>query len=133
MPFCTFCGNQISDAAPACPKCGHPAGVGITGRPVGRRTEGLAVASLALGIGGFTVCPLICSIIAVILGTQARRRIHQDPTLEGDAMARAGIILGWVGIGVVGLAILAFVLVAIFAPDTFHPGQNIHVMQSPTV
>jgi hypothetical protein len=79
-----------------------------------RRTDGQAIASLVLGIAGFTVCPLICSIIAVVLGSQARQRIADDPTLEGDGMAKAGVILGWIGIGLAALGIVAWVLAAVF-------------------
>jgi len=73
-----------------------------------RRTEGLAVASLVLGIGGFVVCPLICSVLAVIFGLQAKTKIRQDPSLQGEGMAQAGFILG-----IIGLAIGAIVLVII--------------------
>ena len=105
MPFCANCGAEVSDQAPACPKCGHPrAGVGV------RRTEGTAVASLILGILGITACPLILSIVAVILGSQARAKIRNDPTLDGDNLARAGVILGWVGIGMAALGLIIAVL-----------------------
>jgi hypothetical protein len=73
-----------------------------------RRTEGLAVASLVLGIAGFVVCPLVCSVLAIIFGLQAKTKIRQDPSLQGEGMAQAGFILG-----IVGLAIGAIVLIII--------------------
>ena len=73
-----------------------------------RKTEGLAVASLVLGIAGFVVCPLICSVLAIIFGLQAKTKIRQDPSLQGEGMAQAGFILG-----IIGLAIGAIVLVII--------------------
>ena len=73
-----------------------------------RRTEGLAVASLVLGIAGFVVCPLICSVLAIIFGQQAKNKIRQDPSLQGAGMAQAGFILGIIGValGVIGLLII---------------------------
>jgi hypothetical protein len=73
-----------------------------------RRTSGLAIASLLLGIGGLTILPLLGSIVAIILGYMARAEIRQRPAeLEGHGMALAGIILGWIA---VGLAILGLVI-----------------------
>jgi hypothetical protein len=66
--------------------------------------------SLILGIAGLVVCPLIPSIIAIIIGNQAQERLRLDPTLEGESLARAGIILGWVGVGIAGLGLLAALL-----------------------
>jgi len=109
VAFCANCGSEVSDQAPVCPKCGHPRTAPRTGR-----TEGSAVAALILGILGITTCPLILSIPAVIVGNQARAKIRLDPTLEGDSLARAGVVLGWVGIGLatVGIAIGILALVA---------------------
>ncbi len=107
MAFCANCGSELSEEARACPKCGHPRAAVIT-----TRTEGTAVVALVLGILGITTCPLILSIPAVIVGSGARTRIRSDPTLEGESLARAGVILGWVGIGLaavgIAFAILAF-------------------------
>lgn len=109
MPFCTNCGTQMADTAQACPQCGHPGPRPQGGVAGARRTEGTAVASLVLGIAGLVVCPLICSILAVIFGSQAQGRIRADPSLEGEGMAKAGSILGWVGIGLTAIGIVVFV------------------------
>ncbi len=72
-------------------------------------TSGLAVASLVLGIGGLTILPLLGSIAAIILGYMARSEIRRNPhRLSGDGMALAGIVLGWIS---VGLAILGLLVV----------------------
>jgi hypothetical protein len=82
------------------------------GAPYGaRRTEGLAVASLVLGIAGFVVCPLICSVLAIVFGTQAKNKIRLDPSLQGEGMAQAGFILGIVGLAV-GVVLLVIVIFA---------------------
>lgn len=68
--------------------------------------DGNAVASLILGILGITVIPLICSILAVILGRASIRDAHKRGERR-SAMATAGVILGWIGVAVpVVLAIL---------------------------
>jgi hypothetical protein len=109
MAFCTNCGHEISAAAPTCPNCGQPqTGPGIRTK----RPEPLAVISLCLGVAGFVLCPLIAHIAAVITGYQARKVFTADPEKEGAGMAKAGIVLGWVG---VALSILAIALLAAFA------------------
>jgi hypothetical protein len=111
MAYCTYCGKEVSDAAPACPNCGHPRRVeGAPGSKPARPVEGTAVASLCLGIAGFVACPLICHILAIVFGNQARQKIRADPTLDGEAMAKAGIIMGWIGVGLAVLAIVAVIL-----------------------
>ncbi len=109
MAFCTHCGGEVADGAAACANCGHPQ---LT-TPV-KRTEGTAIASLILGIAGFVVCPLVPSIVAIILGTQARAKIRSDPMLDGDGMAKAGVILGWIGVGIAVLAAVAIILALVF-------------------
>jgi hypothetical protein len=70
-------------------------------------TSGLAIASLLLGIGGLTIVPLLGSILAVILGYMARKEIRQRPhEITGDGLAVAGIVLGWIAIGLSVLGLL---------------------------
>ena len=78
--------------------------------PVYPHTSGLAVASLVLGIIGWVPCG-IGSVVAIVLGFVARTQIRSSNGSEsGDGMARAGIILGFAGIG---LWITYFVVYAI--------------------
>jgi len=70
-------------------------------------TSGLAVASLLLGIGGLTILPLLGSIAAIILGYMARSEIRRSPDrVGGEGVATAGIVLGWISVGVAVLGIL---------------------------
>jgi hypothetical protein len=72
-------------------------------------TSGLAIASLVLGIGGVTILPLLGSIIAIVLGYMARSDIRKRPgEVSGDGVALAGIVLGWIS---VGLAVLGLIFV----------------------
>lgn len=75
-------------------------------------THVLAITSLVLAILGLVpVLPFVGSIGAIITGVIARREIQARPELHaGDGLARAGIILGWVGIALIFLACLALVL-----------------------
>jgi len=64
------------------------------------QTSGMAIASLVMGIAGWTVLPLIGSVLAIIFGYMARNEIRQRPDeLEGDGLALAGLVLGWIAVG----------------------------------
>src|SRR5438105_15428189 len=76
------------------------------------RTEGLAVASLVLGIAGIVVCPIVCSVLAIIFGLQAKTKIRQDPSLQGDGMAQAGFILGIIGLVLYGILLIVGIILA---------------------
>ena len=70
-------------------------------------TSGLAVASLVLGIGGLTILPLLGSILAIIFGYMARKDIRSRPgELSGDGLALAGIVMGWIAVGLSVLGLL---------------------------
>ena len=84
------------------------------------RTDSQAIAALILGIAGLVFCPLIPSVIAIIVGNQARMRIADDPTIRGDEIARAGVILGWVGVSIVLAGIVFAVAGFAFSFGWFH-------------
>ena len=72
------------------------------------QTSGMAIASLVMGIAGWTLFPLLGSILAIVFGYAARREIRQRPDqLTGDGMAIAGLVLGWL---MVGLSILGLIV-----------------------
>jgi hypothetical protein len=92
--------------------------------PVPRQsaTNSLAVASLVCGIGQL-VAFFPAGIAAIILGHKARRQIRATGE-QGDGMARAGLILGYVG--TVGLLLLALLIVAGLAVTfTRHAGTPV--------
>ena len=76
----------------------------------GRRTSGPAIASLVLGIVGVTVFPLIPSILALVFASRARDEMRADPTVTGEGLATAGVILGWIGVALSVLGLLFFVV-----------------------
>jgi hypothetical protein len=85
--------------------------------PYRQNTHPLAVVSLVLSILGLMpVLPLVGPIAAIVTGVIARREIRSKPDqLTGDGIAKAGIILGVIGLVFVLLAVLALLL---FLPVT---------------
>jgi hypothetical protein len=61
---------------------------------VNTRTDGLAIASLILSLSSLILGPL-GSIPGIICGHIARSRVRRDPSLSGDGLAVAGLIVGY--------------------------------------
>lgn len=79
------------------------------------RDSGKATASLVLGVCGLAgllaCCPLIMPILAVVLGGQAQREIREsNGWVRGEGQAKAGVILGWIGIALSVLLIVGIIL-----------------------
>ncbi len=76
------------------------------------RTSTLAVVSLIFGILCWIGLPFIGAIVAVICGHSARGEIRRAPPgmIEGDGMAVAGLILGWIHLALCIVAVFAFLL-----------------------
>ena len=81
---------------------GHP---GYGGPIQTVKTSGLAVASLVLGILWLY---WVGSVLAVVFGYMAKQQIDQSHGAQtGRGMAIAGIVLGWIGLGLLVIAIIA--------------------------
>jgi len=63
-----------------------------------------------LGIAGLVVFPLVPSILAIALGRSAKRDMQQRPSLSGEGLATAGIVLGWIGVALVVLGVVLLVM-----------------------
>lgn len=75
----------------------------------------LAIVSLVSGILGFTFIPLIGAIVALITGYMARGETRAvPPRASGDGMATAGIIMGWIQVGLLVVGICCFAAWFIF-------------------
>ncbi|MDR0431802.1 MAG: DUF4190 domain-containing protein [Bifidobacteriaceae bacterium] len=80
---------------------------------------------MVLGIVGLTVLPLIASIIAVVLGNKGKRAADEGRATN-RGMATAGVITGWIGIGLGILGLVCFILLVTFAasnPDVWNTDQ----------
>ncbi len=81
-------------------------GVGGPAGP-GTRTNGLAVASLVLGIVGILLCVVFIPwILAIVFGIIAIRQCNEDPTYTGKGMAVAGLVLGLISAAIIALVFL---------------------------
>ena len=74
-------------------------------------SSGKATAALIMGILGLIVCPLVCSVAALVLGYSARGEIDRSGgTLGGRGSAVAGIVLGWIGVALVAVFAILFAI-----------------------
>ena len=79
-----------------------------------KKTSNLAVWSLVSSILGVTGLPIIGSIVGLVLGYMAKREIDASGgVLEGRGLAKAGIIIGWIGVGIFVLSLCAFVVIMV--------------------
>ncbi len=115
---CPACSSQI--IVPAAP----PAAVAPIVRPVpttrsqpavhpppppsAGKTCGLAVVSLICSIGSFIILPL-GFIPGIICGHLAKKKIARTPGLLGNGLAKAGLIIGYIALGLNVLVVLAVI------------------------
>ncbi len=81
--------------------------------PTPAPNSNMALVSLISGILGLTFVPILGSIVALITGFMARKEISDSGgMLGGSGMATAGLVLGFIGVGltccITLIAILAF-------------------------
>ncbi len=76
-----------------------------------KQTSSMAVIALVSGILGWTLLPLIGSIVAIVTGHLARKEIRNSGgALEGDGLALTGLILGWI-VAICSILAIVFVVV----------------------
>lgn len=78
------------------------------GYPMPPKNNTLAIVALISAIASLTVVPFIGSIVAVITGHMSLSQIKFSGE-GGRGMALAGVIIGWVGIAVMIIGIIALV------------------------
>ena len=78
------------------------------------KTNGMAIASMVLGIVGIVLIPIIAPILAIIFGIVALNQISKEPQ-KGKGMAIAGLIMGGVGIVLFFVAIIFLATLIPFA------------------
>ena len=135
--YCGACGSAVGSDSNFCGSCGKPrtAQQGGTPPPPGAppfpnpvappipgqqiqyvqvasaKTNGYAIASLVLSLLG--LCGL-GSILAIVFGNMAKKEIAISG--EGGAgLAKAGVIIGWIGAGIVGIYVAVVIIALISA------------------
>ena len=114
--FCAGCGSSVSADDKFCRVCGRPvppdsaAVPASSALPVGPAgTSGKAIASLIFGLL-FLFPPF--AIVAVILGHLSLSDIRKSAgRLAGNAMAIAGLVLGYAGLSVIPVLIIAAIAI----------------------
>ena len=78
-------------------------------------SSSLATVSMVMGILGFTFLPLVATIVALITGYAARKETRSvPPRASGDGMATAGIVMGWIQVGLAVVGFVCFVALMVF-------------------
>jgi hypothetical protein len=104
-------GQQYNGPQPPYPAYQQP----YSPYPPAPPTNGLAIAALVCGAGGFVIG--LSFIPAIICGHLARRQIRQTGE-QGAGLALAGLILGYVGI------VLFIALIAVFVGIAVSVGHS---------
>src|SRR5512136_1912839 len=113
---CPACGKTITvPTAPAPVRLGTPPGPlpppssrPVQAPPPPRKTCGLAIASLVCSIGSFIIIPF-GFIPGIICGHMAKKKIATTPGLGGRGLAKAGLIIGYIALGINVVALTAVV------------------------
>ena len=82
--------------------------------PTPRTTNTLAVLSLVFGllgmVGGIPSAGVI-NLAAIVMGHMARSQIRQNSNEDGAGIALAGLIMGYIGLLIVPLVVLAVIAI----------------------
>jgi hypothetical protein len=85
------------------------------------QTSTLAVVCLVTGIATWVIVPVLGAIIAVITGHMARNEVRASAgRISGDGLATAGLVLGYLQLGVIALSICLAIVFLLVAPAIFN-------------
>jgi hypothetical protein len=81
--------------------------------PAPQKTSGLAIASLVCSIGSFLIIPF-GFIPGIICGHMAKGQMDRTPGLQGRGLAKAGLIVGYISLGLHVLVVCGVVALFFF-------------------
>lgn len=77
----------------------------------GTSENGMGIAAMVLGLLGLVcVLPLIGSILGIIFGMIGLRKVDEG-LADNRGMAQAGLVMGWVGVGLFILSCIAALVI----------------------
>jgi hypothetical protein len=91
---------------------GNPAGQGYYGAPVGQSYANDARTAMIVAIIGIFCFGIVLGPIGLVLGNSAKKKMRASGNMEGEGMANAAIIIGWIIVGLAIVGILFFILAA---------------------
>ncbi|MEU9739783.1 DUF4190 domain-containing protein [Micromonospora chersina] len=94
---------------------GYPAPAYPGYAPPSSKTNSLAIVALVLSLIGFTSC--ITAPIGAIMGHVARKQIRETGE-QGEGMAKAAIIVGWILTALLVLLIIFYVVMIVIAVNS---------------
>jgi hypothetical protein len=74
----------------------------------------LGVWSLVTGILSWILCPVVLGVVAIAMGHASKRAVKEGQA-NNPGMATAGLILGWINVGLIGGFFVAWLLFALIA------------------
>ncbi|MEA4812282.1 MAG: DUF4190 domain-containing protein [Anaerolineaceae bacterium] len=86
-----------------------------------KTTSVLAILSTISGVASFFVVPFVGAIAALITGYLAKKEIkNSNGSMDGEGFATAGIVMGWINLGISFMAcLLIFAIIILFGLFTF--------------
>jgi hypothetical protein len=79
-----------------------------------QQTEGMAIGALICAIASFVVCPVVPSVVALVLAQHARNRIDDSMgRLTGTGLVTAARVIASIHLGIVMLALLGLTIAGI--------------------
>ena len=91
-------------------------------------TNGLAIAALVCGVGGFVIA--VSFIPAIICGHLARAQIRRTGE-QGGGLALAGLIIGYVSIALFAVLVAVLIVIASKAGHTVGVSSGVPVPAAP--
>ena len=123
MSFCQKCGNAVSDTDVFYKKCGfnikdtensstHNINLNIGRQYNPYKTNTYAIWSIILACSSFVFGWAVVAVVAIVLGNMAKDKIRQSNE-QGYNLATAGVVLGWINIGLTAAAIFVILIFVI--------------------